>query len=131
MRAMDQSERPRPTARGCLANAVGEVVVVAALGLAAVLLVLLARALDALLQQNLVAGLAVVGVAVAYYIYGLVWTVRIKPGLYLENLKNDPVRQARLGADHVRSRKAGMIYLQIMSLLPVGYGMTLLIWSRP
>jgi hypothetical protein len=64
-------------------------------------------------------------------VYGLVWTARIRPGLYLEHIKNDPERQAKLGTDHVAVRKAGMIYLQVVCLMVVGYATTLLIWSGP
>jgi hypothetical protein len=117
--------------KGCLGTAVGEGVAILALALLAGLLLLLARGLDALLQRSVAAATVVATAAVAAFVYGLVWTVRVKPGLYLEHLKTDPERRAKLGTEHIGIRKAGMIYLQIMCLMPFGYAMTLLIWSRP
>ncbi len=76
-------------------------------------------------------GLGVAMCAAAAFVYGLVWTARIGPGLYLEHLKGDPIRQARLGQRHRRTRLAGMIFVQVACLMVAGYAMTLLIWSRP
>ena len=57
------------------------------------------------------------------------WTVRLRPGLYLEHLKGDPDRLARLGTEHRTTRMAGMIFMQIVCLAVVGYVVTLVVWS--
>jgi hypothetical protein len=123
---MDSSE-PAPQAssrrlKGCLHETLGEFGGVFVLG---------ARGLDALLQKHPpVAWAVITGLSIGF-VYGLVWTIRIRPGLYLEHLRSDPVRRLQLGAGRQPLRIAGMAFMQGLCAVVVGYGFTLLVWSRP
>jgi hypothetical protein len=121
------SRRPKNLAAGCLTEGLGEVAGLAGLAVLAGLFLLSLRAVEALLNEYLVAAIVLLPIAAGFFIYGFVWTMRTRPGLYLENLR-DPARQAKLGTDHVRLRKVAMIWMQIVCLMPVGYVLTRLIW---
>lgn len=120
---------PRELAKGCLGEFVGELASYAALAILALLLVLCVRGVDVLLRRNPIIGDAVLTAVAVGFLYGLVWTVRLRPGLYLEHLKGDPDRLARLGTEHRTARMAGMIFMQIVCLAVVGYVVTLVVWS--
>jgi hypothetical protein len=91
---------PRELARGCLGEFFGELALYAALAILAGLLVLCVRGVDVLLRRNPIVGGAVLTAVAVGFLYGLVWTVRLRPGLYLEHLKGDPgpSGEARNGA---------------------------------
>jgi hypothetical protein len=114
-----------------LGDAAGEVLLYAACAILAGILVLACRGVDALLQTSPILGAAVIGLVAAGVVYGLVWTIRVRPGLYLESLRDDPERQARLGTPRRRVRLAGMAFLQLVIASLVGYGVTVAMWSRP
>src|SRR5688572_8840557 len=86
---------------GCVGMALGELAAYALLaivvGIGAAIVAGLAAAADA----SPVLGGFLIAVAVVVYIYGVVWTVRARPGLYLENLvgeMRDGARSASVGA---------------------------------
>lgn len=123
------ARNPRELAKGCLGEFVGELAIYAALAVLAGLLVLCVRGVDVLLRRDPIIGAAVLTAVTAGFLYGLVWTLRLRPGLYLEHLKGDPDRLARLGTEHRMARMAGMIFMQIVCLAVVGYVVTLVVWS--
>lgn len=116
---------------GCLGEFMGEMLGYAALAALAGLLVLALRGLDALLQARPAIASAILATLAALFTYGLVWTIRVRPGLYLENLKGDARRQEVIGRDRRRPRIAAMILFQVVCASAVGYVVTLVVWSRP
>jgi hypothetical protein len=123
------ARNPRELAKGCLGEFVGELAIYAALAILAGLLILCVRGVDVLLRRNPIVGGAVLTAVPVGFLYGLVWTVRLRPGLYLEQLKGDPDRLARFGTGHRTARMAGMIFMQVVCLAVVGYVVTLIVWS--
>jgi hypothetical protein len=113
-----------------IAEFVGELAMYALLAVLAGLLLLSIRGLDVLLQRHLLVGAIVLTLIAAAFVYGLVWSVRVRPGLYLEHIK-DPARAAILGTERRRPRKAGMAFMQIACASVVGYAMTVILWDRP
>lgn len=120
---------PRELAKGCLGEFLGELAVYASLAILAGLLVLGVRGADVLLRRNPIVWTGVLTAVAVGFLYGLVWTIRLRPGLYLEHLKGDPDRLARLGTERRTARMAGMIFMQIVCLAAVGYVVTLVVWS--
>lgn len=130
-RVADADPRGEFALRGCLGDAIGEAAVIAALAVLWGGLVLVVRAFDVLLQRNLTLGAGILIVAALAFAYGLPWTIRVGPGLYLEHLRADHGRQQRLGVERRRVRIAGMVYVQVVFALAVGYVVTVLLWGRP
>ena len=116
---------------GCLGEFVGEGLLYLAAAILAGPLVIAARGFDVLLQHHTTVGIASLAILVVAFVYGLAWSVRVRPGLYLESLRSGPDRQRALGTTHRGLRIAGMIYLQVVCLTVVGYVITVLVWSRP
>lgn len=128
----EETEPPPPSRlAGCLGEFVGEGLFYLAAAVLAGFLVLIARGFDVLSQRHPAIGLGALTVLALAFLYGLVWTVRVRPGLYLENLRDDGDRQKALGETHRRLRIAGMIYLQVACLAVAGYVITVVVWSRP
>lgn len=127
----EQQPRPPLGVKGCLGEFIGEGLFYLGAAVLAGLLVLAARGIDVLLQRHAVVGIMALALLVVAFVYGLVWSIRLRPGLYLENLRGDPVRQNAFGTRHRRVRIAGMIYLQVVCLTVAGYLFTVVVWSRP
>ena len=118
-----------PAKGGCvgtfLAEAFGYVALLALGGVGVGGLELLVR----VTRSDPVLGSAFIGLLVGFGIYGVVWTARCKPGLYLEHIHGrhvEPDRTVKLGDGAVRRlREAAMVLTQVLVASLLGYG---LVW---
>jgi hypothetical protein len=105
--------------------ALGELTAYVLLAIVVGIGVAIVAALAAAADVSPVLGGFLIALAAVAYIYGVVWTVRSRPGLYLENLveeMRDEARSARVGSGAWRrSRMLAMIWVQVTTVAAVGY----------
>jgi hypothetical protein len=111
---------------GCVAGALGELAAFALLGLVVLLAVGLVEGVRRVSDDVPAVGISAVAVALALAAYGLLWTIRLKPGLYLENMRGAEeavtVRQVRIGSGWVRGlRLTAMAFVQFAGVASFGF----------